>query len=417
MVIVVDALRFFTVGFRVVRFGLIGVAISLSIRPLRLLSKIISPNLRKTISLLRAVSNNDDDNDKYLPSKMMKELDPEKLSIYVTSLIVIILATPFIGRMEPGPQNPQHHIIYAASVAATLLLLPESIQDEIFSPGGVVVVGTILPIYESILAVCTIKKTDDIYWLQYWITSGTLTYATEFIDKIRDVFPRGGERWYEFEFFFTLWLLLPYTDGAYVIYEWFTRPLVAPVANRITGMMRHRLGWIKFLLLVVNASHLWIVWFVFVSFPEEQRRFVVVAVGTVYPTAASIAAVSSKDEKKLNEGADLAFWLTYWSTFSILFLAMDYLENFLGEIRGFYTTCLCVTVWLFLPMFNGADYVFRQVLVPLTGQYENLILRDVHNVKMVIMESVPEKHRSRVLQRAADMLSKTETVSRPEKAR
>lgn len=74
-------------------------------------------------------------------------------------------------------------------------------------------------------------------------------------------------------------------------------------------------------------------------------------------------------------------------------------------------------MWLFLPMFNGADYVFRQVLVPLTGQYENLILRDVHNVKMVIMESVPEKHRSRVLQRAADMLSKTETVSRPEKAR
>ena len=145
-----------------------------------------------------------------------------------------------------------------------------------------------------------------------------------------------------------------------------TEPIVAPIANKIKGTCE---GWIRWLMVAVNASHLWFLWFVFLSFEEEQRRFLTVAIGTVYPTAASIAAVSQ------GGGAvgksDTTFWLTYWSSYSILFLAMDYLENFLGEIRGFYSICLVATVWLFLPMFNGAESVFREILVPLTGQYES----------------------------------------------
>lgn len=157
-------------------------------------------------------------------------------------------------------------------------------------------------------------------------------------------------------------------------------------------------------MVAVNASHLRFLWFVFLSFEEEQRRFLTVAIGTVYPTAASIAAVSQ------GGGAvgksDTTFWLTYWSSYSILFLAMDYLENFLGEIRGFYSICLVATVWLFLPMFNGAESVFREILVPLTGQYENMILCDIQLVKMEIEAKMPEKSRSRLFQRAADIFSK-----------
>ena len=35
----------------------------------------------------------------------------------------------------------------------------------------------------------------------------------------------------------------------------------------------------------------------------------------------------------------------------------------------------------FLPLFRGADIVFRKILVPLSGQYENLLLRDAHMVR------------------------------------
>ena len=71
--------------------------------------------------------------------------------------------------------------------------------------------------------------------------------------------------------------------------------------------------------------------------------------------AASTVALTTK-----TDGTDDTFWLTYWSSFSLLFLAMDYLENFVGKIRGFYSLCLAATIYLFLPMFDGANVVFRR---------------------------------------------------------
>lgn len=111
-----------------------------------------------------------------------------------------------------------------------------------------------IPNYESIVAVCTIGEADDNAWLQFWITSGSLAYATEFIDNIRETFPEGGEHWYEFEFFFTLWLLLPCTDGAAVIQDRITKPLVSPIAGKLAGKFE---GWIQMAIAAVNASHLW----------------------------------------------------------------------------------------------------------------------------------------------------------------
>lgn len=146
------------------------------------------------------------------------------------------------------------------------------------------------------------------------------------------------------------------------------------------------------------------------SFPEEQRRFITVAMGTIYPTAASIAAVSQPHDS-ITSGADTTFWLTYWSAYSVLFLLMDYLENFIGHIRGFYSICLVATVYLFLPMFNGAETVFRKVLVPLSGQYENMLLRDVHKVQLEMEKLIPAKSRSSVLQKAADIFTKAKYKS------
>lgn len=185
----------------------------------------------------------------------MRELPTEKLAIYGISFLLVLILTPLLSRIPRNKgRNPIFHIIFAVASIATLFLLPEFIQDEIFSPGGVVVIGTVIPIYNSIVAVCTIGEADDHAWLQYWITSGSLAYATEFIDNIRETFPEGGEHWYEFEFFFTLWLLLPFTDGAAVIQEKITKPLVSPIAGRVAGKFE---GWIQMAIAAVNASHLW----------------------------------------------------------------------------------------------------------------------------------------------------------------
>ncbi len=51
-------------------------------------------------------------------------------------------------------------------------------------------------------------------WLQFWIVSSTFSYATEFMDTISEHSPMVANHWYEMEFFITLWLVLPWTDGS-----------------------------------------------------------------------------------------------------------------------------------------------------------------------------------------------------------
>jgi hypothetical protein len=127
----------------------------------------------------------------------MREIPTEKLAIYGVSVLLVGLLVPLLARLPRSRgKNPIFHVAYAAAVIATIVFLPGFIQDEIFSPGGVVVIGTLLPIYSSILAICTPEEADDTVWLQYWIASGTLSYCTEFIDEIREIFPNGGEHWY-----------------------------------------------------------------------------------------------------------------------------------------------------------------------------------------------------------------------------
>jgi hypothetical protein len=49
---------------------------------------------------------------------------------------------------------------------------------------------------------------------------------------------------------------------------------------------------------------------------------------------------------------------------------MDLSEKVLGRIPGFYTLIIFATIYLMLPMFRGADKVFRKILVPLAGLQE-----------------------------------------------
>lgn len=275
----------------------------------------------------------------------------------------------------------------------SVTVVPESIQDVIFSEGGVLVVGTMIPVYESIVAVCTFGEGDDNEWLQYWVVNAALTYSTEFMDTIAENAPMVAEHWYELEFFMTAWLLLPWTDGSTLIYDLVTAPYVAPVC---VSMRKSMDGKIEALLAIVNSGYLWVLWSTFLTLPEEARRFVVVAVGTVYPIVASTVSLATKSE-------EVTYWLTYWSCFSLLFVLMDYLETWVGSIRGFYSICLCATVYLFLPMFRGAEVVFRRVLVPLSGQYENMLLRDTLLVRREMEKNIPTPMHKKVMKRAADV--------------
>jgi TB2/DP1, HVA22 family len=336
----------------------------------------------------------------------MIELPPDKILIYAISILCMILMVLFVHRFVQPKRTRGRvivwHALYTVGVIVSLQFIPNTIQDEIFSPGGVLVVGTLLPIYESIVAICTIGEADDTTWLQYWIASATLSFSTEFVDNLTRYLPAAGEHWYEFEFFFYLWLLLPYTDGAALIYDVFTKPYCAPLAQRIKVQCE---GYIGMLLTMANTSYIWILWYSLLYLPDSSKRFLVVALGTVYPIAASLVAVTTE-----STGLDDTLWLTYWTTFSLLFIAMDYIENFIGSIPGFYSLCAIATVYLFLPMFNGAEIVFRRVLVPLSGQHENMLLHDAYKVKAGMIKAIPINQRDRVFEKTAHIFLKGDKV-------
>ena len=286
-----------------------------------------------------------------------------------------------------------NHGIFIVVGILSVTIVPESIQDVIFSEGGVLILGTMIPVYESIVAVCTFGEADDYEWLQFWIVNATLTYSTEFMDTIADNVPFVAEHWYELEFLLTLWILSPWTDGSTLFYDLITEPYLSPICKTMRGAME---GKIEALMAIVNSGYLWVLWSTFMTLPEEASRFVVVAVGTAYPIVASTVSLATKTE-------EVTFWLTYWSCFSVLFVLMDYLETWVGSIRGFYSICLCATVYLFLPMFRGADVVFRRILVPLAGQYENMLLRDTLLVRREMEKNIQPTLHKRVMKKAADV--------------
>mmetsp|Transcript_36516 Transcript_36516/g.53554 ORF Transcript_36516/g.53554 Transcript_36516/m.53554 type:complete len:338 (-) Transcript_36516:320-1333(-) len=319
--------------------------------------------------------------------------DASEFIIACVAILGLCISTPLMSRFPRSHgANPYFHVAFAVVSGLLLFFVPDYIQDVIFSPGGVLFLGTILPIYESIVAVCTIGDADDKCWLQYWIVFVTFSFGTEFMDVIAENFPSVAEHWYKFEIFTTLWLLLPFTDGAGLFNDLVTDPIIAPVAK---SMKKALDGKAAIILAGVNSGYIWIIWSTFMFLPEEARRFVVVAVGTVYPAVASTVALATREENEED-----TFWLTYWCCWSVLFIIMDFLENYIGGVPGFYGLCLGCTVYLFLPMFRGADAVFRNVLVPLSGQYENMLLRDVTLVKREMEKKIPQNMRKNVFFKA-----------------
>lgn len=259
---------------------------------------------------------------------------------------------------------------------------------------------TVYPIYESIRAVCTIGSEDDTVWLSYWIAQGIVSFSTEWIDGVGQAVQL---HWNMFEFFFYLWLILPWTDGATLIFDLIMAPFVAPIVQPIVQRMDGLIN--KLIAMVMNAAHLSVVWIVFVFLDPSLKRAIWIMIATIYPLGASIISVTTF------EGGDDTYWLTYWSCFGILFLIIDFLENFLGFIPGFYTLAIAATIYLMLPLFRGADTVFRSILVPLAGLQELLVRRDAEEVKRKALADIPPERRSIVMKAIAESFEKEAKVT------
>mmetsp|Transcript_13252 Transcript_13252/g.32343 ORF Transcript_13252/g.32343 Transcript_13252/m.32343 type:complete len:439 (-) Transcript_13252:87-1403(-) len=323
------------------------------------------------------------------------------------------------------PQHPLHrrnpwycHVILFGSMAIVAVCVPPSVARYVFSDLLVTAVATVFPIWESVRAVCTPDENDDKLWLQYWLVGGILFMCTGWVDDVmlnaasasqdgygdddtvNDNNNGSGTSsgnsdavvyWYEAMFTMFLWLYFPFTNGATLIYENITKPLLTPIATSASRQMNNYI--VAIYHGMVNAAHLWVLWFVFMFLPSGLKRVVAIGIGTIYPFTASVAAAATP------EVDDDTYWLTYWSCYGCLFLIMDILEVWLGWIPGFYTLVIFATVYLMLPMFEGADKIFRKILVPLAGLQELLMLRDAIQIKKSMLKDL-DPERQRVVRKA-----------------
>ena len=131
--------------------------------------------------------------------------------------------------------------------------------------------------------------------------------------------------------------------------------------------------------------------------PSVLKRFAVLAIGTYYPVASSIVAVATKDD----DSTAIDKWLTYWSCFSLLYLAMLCAERLVGKVPGLYTLCLAVTLYLMLPIFDGSTAVFREILVPLFRQREALLVKDARKLAKNMIRQLPVSRHSAASQAAS----------------
>ena len=63
-----------------------------------------------------------------------------------------------------------------------------------------------------------------------------------------------------------------------------------------------------------------------------------------------------------------------------------------GWIPGFYTLIIFATIYLMLPMFEGSNKIFREVLVQIAGLQEMLLLHDAIKIKHEMLKDFsPER--------------------------
>lgn len=304
-------------------------------------------------------------------------------------IVLIAVASQNIERTKG--KVIKYHVMYAAIPLAGVFLAPFYVKSLLFSPLSVVVVGTAYPIYESMKAVCTIEEGDDTVWLTYWVVQGAISFSTEWVEGLAHGwgYDSTAVHWNMFEFFFYLWLCLPWTDGATIIFDYVVEPLVAPIIQPIVSRTEGIIN--KIIAAVMNAAHISVVWIAFEFLPPGVKRAVWLILGTAYPLASSMVSVTTPG------GEDDTYWLTYWSCFGTLYIIVGFVEDFLGFFPGFYTVMIALTIYLMLPLFRGADEVFRNILVPIAGLHELLVRRDAEVLKKQALADVPHERRAHVL--------------------
>ena len=283
-----------------------------------------------------------------------------------------------------------YHLIFL-SIIPCILLLPDSIQNHLFTPLGIGVIATIYPVNESIKAVCSLGYAADNTWLQYWVAQVILLYSFMAWAYYE---PMDVPVLYKVQFFYTLWLVLPYTDGSTLLFNGITSFCIGPILSWVPRAMDG--CFVIFTRILINISHIFAVWLICSWLNPEQVPLAVISLSTLYPLLASLVSLATTDK------TDTSFWLIYWSFFGVFSLLLTILDAYAFiNVQSFYFFVLFIMIYLMLPLFRGADDVFRSILIPYAGLEEMLMIYDSHKLKVAAIHLLPQSRKKQVLRMIA----------------
>lgn len=117
----------------------------------------------------------------------------------------------------PAPLSQAYVILGAGSVFSSLIFF------NIFAGFLSNLLGWALPAYLSLKALETPGHDDDTQWLTYWVIFG----AFNFLESVSSLLVAWFPYYYTFKTIFILYLILPSTRGATVVFNKAFKPLLA----------------------------------------------------------------------------------------------------------------------------------------------------------------------------------------------
>lgn len=121
---------------------------------------------------------------------------------------------------------------------------------------------------------------------------------------------------------------------------------------------------------------------VFLGIFEE---YVTMSVGVLLPALFSLKALASEDKE------DDKQWLTYWTVFSLFVVAELFFGAILKFLPYYFGIKIVFLVWLFLPNFQGATFIYENFIYKVFKTVESDIDITVENVKNVTKKVVGKK--------------------------
>ncbi|KAL6232155.1 protein yop1 [Aspergillus navahoensis] len=123
---------------------------------------------------------------------------------------------PVLNNLERQTSVPKVYVILGLGGIYTFLVF--------FNIAGQLLVnlaGFIIPTYYSLDALFSAGRADDTQWLTYWVVYAFFTVVESAISA-----PYWFPFYYIFKFALVLWLALPQTNGAQVVFKSLLQPLV-----------------------------------------------------------------------------------------------------------------------------------------------------------------------------------------------